>query len=62
MPNSAQNKAIHAKDGDRMKASVGAKYDKLRSGKGKQQQHDEAMSGNYKPSKQGTADGYMKKK
>ena len=44
---------------DRAKAATTAKYDKLRSGKGKQQQHNEAMTGNYAPKRQGTSDGYM---
>ena len=44
---------------DRAKAATTAKYDKLRSGKGKQQQHNEAMTGNYAPKRQGTSDGYL---
>ena len=50
------------KGGGNYKARITAKYDKLRSGKGKQQQHDEAMSGVYAPKKRTTSDGYMHRK
>ena len=37
--------------GDKTKAKITAKYKSLRSGKSKQKQHDEAMSGKYEIAK-----------